>query len=1192
MRTTIRPANRLRAVLLAALLAGTTFTITASPVSIPRPDVLKPSSALAAFCASNAAFSGRLTASSASTTAVTRIKNATVYGYISSVQSAWSCTAFYRYSAVAWNTSATVGTFDWGNLINSTSVSCNFAVGSTDYVKANSTTDCPDTDAEYAMAVSLDAQRVYQNDAAHNGTGDFSFTHSDCGTYYGAEPIKSGQNFSGATVGNRPGSNCDALTIDSTNTSQTITYDSTAPAISFVTPAAASGTNSTSYTVTFTATDAVAGFGGTSVWSLQRQIATNTGAGTCGTFGNDPASGNLVSGTTSAANQTSVQTVVIGKCYRWTLAATDQNSNVATTVTSANLITDTTVPAAAFIAPAPTTTSSQNTTGYSVSWTETETGSGIPTTGRALQREKVAISGGACGTSWAADGAAVTTVSPVTVILTSGSCYRWKQTLTDAAANVGTQVTSGTVLVDTTVPMANFTTPDEATTTMQASTSYTVAWTETAGSGSITARSLQRQMGAVVTSSTCAGVTFANDGSAVTTGSPVSVSGLVSGNCYRWIQTLTNSVPKTGASTSGSVLVDTSSPTGVIAYPEANRPLAGDVLITGTATDAGSFKEYQLEYGAGVTPSSWTTIGSIATTQVPGTGTLGTWSTRPLNGVYTLRLTVRDNAGNANAVTSATVVLENGQRGEEDYLSRVPFELGGGYSLDIGVANGEARLSRDLFSIPSFGPPQELGLTYSSLEMATTGKFGVGWMSNLTQYLTFDATGIVTWHRADGGRVPFGQIAGVWTPLAGHHEVFGTGTGVYTITLKSQTKLTFESTGAGRLTKIENRFGKALSLVWNTSSATVTDASGRATSLTIDAANNRVTAATDSAGRAWGFAYTGTDLTSITDPASKVTTLGYDASHHLTTVSRTRSRVSGGAQTITWAVGYTSGMATSVTDPVSSPTASTFTYNAGSTAAAILRDTSGPVRDTTTSTLDSLGRVTSSVDPTGLITSAVFDPDSNRLSQTRPIDVSTSFTTTWTYDARGNVLTETTPIDASASVITVNSYSSTNDLLTRSEADNDAAVKLVTKFTFDGAGHQTSVDVNCTTSGTTPPTTASSCTGAGTQDAATNLITNYAYTTNDQLAFEQDPLGRVTKHAYDTWGNETSVVANCTTSGTATPSPSTPAPRLASTTPRRTSRRRPCSTKRRPPAKPDSRQAVSIPSAIRPPTLTMRSVAG
>ena len=78
------------------------------------------------------------------------------------------------------------------------------------------------------------------------------------------------------------------------------------------------------------------------------------------------------------------------------------------------------------------------------------------------------------------------------------------------------------------------------------------------------------------------------------------------------------------------------------------------------------------------------------------------------------------------------------------------------------------------------------------------------------------------------------------------------------------------------------------------------------------------------------------------------------------------------------------------------------------------------------------------------------------------------------------------------------------------------------------------MDVDCTTSGTTPPSDASTCTGAGTQDSATNLITSYTYTTNDQLETETDPRGIVTKHLYDSDGNETDTIDNFINQGAST----------------------------------------------------------
>lgn len=1131
---------RLRAVGAAVVFAVATFAVDAAPVALPGPlgEALGPEPALAGYCASGPNFTGRLTASSGSTTAIARTTSPTVFGYISNVAATWSCTAYFRYSGITWNTAATTGSFQWGNLINSNSVACNFVVGSTDYIKGNSTSDCPDSDAEYALSATLDAERVYQRDLAHNSIGDFSYVQSDCASYYGQKPLKTGQTFeTTGTTGNRPDpNNCDPIVLDDTATTQTITYDHTAPALDFTTPNESTTTYRNAanpFNVIDVITEAVAGFAAPNDWELQRQIASIISPNVCGTFANDAATGNLTTGV-STGSITTPQNLVNGKCYRWLLNATDQNGNAATTRTSGTVLYDTTLPATDFTTPDEGTTTNQNTAPYTVAWAEADTASGV--LARSLQRRKAAWTTGSCsGLTFADDppGSPVTTVSPVAATLVTGNCYYWVQTLTDRAGN-SSAANSGYVTYDNS-PTADFSAPNEGTCAYQTTTSYGVNWGESAGSGTITARSLQRQKATIVTAGGCIGLAWSNDGTAVTNASPYTSSSMVNGFCYRWVQTLTNSVPKTGVGTSGTVCVDTIAPVGAITFPDANRPLAGDVVVTGTAVDASSFYNYQLDYGVGVSPGSWTTIGTF-TTQVLTTNPLAIWSTGTLNGVYSLRLIVRESAGGANSVTTRVVYLENAERGEEAYQSRVPFDLGGGWGLDVGVSNGEARLSRDLFSIPSFGTPQELGLSYSSLETGTAGKFGVGWVSNLTQYLTFE-NGFVVWHRADGGRVPFGSIAGVWTPLRGHFEVLGTGTGTYIVTLKDQTKLTFENTGLGRLTKIENRFAKALTLVWNTSSATATDASGRLTTLAIDSANNRITAATDSANRVWGFGYTGTDLTTVTDPASKLTTLGYDASHHLTSVTRTRSRVVGGLETITWGVGYTSGTATLVTDPVNTSVSNTFTYDPGSTVVAILKEYSPVTWNTTSYTYDSLGRVVSLDDPAAFTSTWSYDADSNVLTAGREVIDASPAVATSTYDARGNKLTEATPIDASTTVTTLMTYNAINDLLIVSEADNDPATKRITKNTYDGSGHLTSVDVNCTTSGTTPPTTASTCTGAGTQDSATNLITNNAYTTNDQLAYEQDPLGRVTKHVYDAWGNETSTIANCTTTGTAAPSP-------------------------------------------------------
>jgi RHS repeat-associated protein len=351
-------AIRARTLGLAFVFAASSFAVQAAPVarpsdegptSAPVPAGLLVSPANAAYCATpNPNFTGHLTASAASTTPLTEITTSTVYGYISNVNDDWACTTYRRYSAVAWNTSSSGGRFNWGTLINSTSVACNWTIGSTDYLKANDTADCPDSDAEYAMEISLGAQRIYRADSSHDDVGDFSFAHSDCDTtpYYGDELAQGSEtypvSFSPSSTQNRPGANCDAISIDGQSTSQTIVFDATPPTISFSYPAAGGPVVQPSAfaSVIFSATDAVAGFGGSDDWDLQRQVATWNGT-SCGTFANDTGALALVSGTTNATNQVSAQSLALNTCYRWTLGARDQNGNTATTITSGSIRTDT-----------------------------------------------------------------------------------------------------------------------------------------------------------------------------------------------------------------------------------------------------------------------------------------------------------------------------------------------------------------------------------------------------------------------------------------------------------------------------------------------------------------------------------------------------------------------------------------------------------------------------------------------------------------------------------------------------------------------------------------------------------------------------------------------------------------------------------------------------------------------------------
>jgi hypothetical protein len=345
--TRLVPSPRTRTVLCGALFAFTTLFVQAVPaeVAIPRPAALAPQPADALACADNPSFIGHLTSATNTTAVLARSTTGNVYGYISDVVDDWSCTAYYRYDGLAWARANLKGNFDWGNLINSTTAPCNWTIGSTNYLKANETTDCADSDAEYAMPTYLVDQKVaqnlleavYHNDASPDEIGDFGFAHSDCTSYYGAtdgEIVRYDWSFADAEVNNRPGDNCDAIDLDTTNTTQILVVDATPPTRAFAWPTAAGPTlvASPSVSVHFDATDALAGFDATHTWTVQRESTSWNGTA-CGTSWVQDDS--AATGTTNATNQVVSQGPLSGSsCYRWQLSAIDANGNPAAAVAS------------------------------------------------------------------------------------------------------------------------------------------------------------------------------------------------------------------------------------------------------------------------------------------------------------------------------------------------------------------------------------------------------------------------------------------------------------------------------------------------------------------------------------------------------------------------------------------------------------------------------------------------------------------------------------------------------------------------------------------------------------------------------------------------------------------------------------------------------------------------------------------
>ena len=908
--------------------------------------------------------------------------------------------------------------------------------------------------------------------------------------------------------------------------SSSFRWDGTAPTWNGFTATSLVDRSTTSYAFTWNAASGSSAIASYAVQLQSAPISTTT-ANTCGTSWENVDSPDFpASVTTTTYNATSLAS---GTCYRIGVSAKNTTGNVGSVNYSSPVLVDTSAPAAPVVLDDATAIPNPYSSGYTIYFRPsalrpiTLTSKGFDSVSDIASSTFGALSP---STGWTYTQGTVPGNSATKTITPTANAVQ--TTLAVTTTNNAGLVSAPTTItfVPVTGSTGDFSTPDEGVTTIVTPTAgLSVAWAEVPATGGITSRSLQRQVQPVGSDGLCAGTAWTNDGTPTTTGSPLAVAGgtLADGSCYHWVLSLTDSTG-TRTFTSGAVAADGTTPSASIDYPQAGRPLAGSVVVTGKASDS-HLSSYVLAYGAGAAPTAWTTFAS-STVGVASIGSLALWPAGSLSGVNTLRLTATDFAGNV-ATSTNVVYLDNTERGDDSYNTKVPYDLGGGWNLGVNVATGEASLERDLFSIPSYGPAQSLSLSYNSSLAGGAGMFGTGWSSNLTQYLDVSnlAAGFLVWHRADGGTVPFGQVAGTWTALAGHYETLATNTGGYKITATDRSSTSFDATG--RLAAVSDRFGISLTLDWTSAPATATDASHRATTIAIDTANSRITRVTDSATRQWNFSYTGPNLTGITDPAGKVTTLSY-VSNQLTGISRQRTPASGPAETIAWSLAYTGGKVTSVTDPIgghATPVASSaFAYGAGTTTGRNLRDASNlgaPVFNTSTYLFDSHGWVSWASDPNGWARTTTYDANGNALTSSQQVDSSTWATTTQTYDSAGNVLTSQDPVGA----VTVFTYNADNDVLTLTGA-HGTSYALTTAYVYDQLGHlcrkvenptMTSNPIDCTNLLDGDPDE---------DEVEQNVDEQYTYTPNNQRATAKDPLGIVTAYDYDTNGNQKSVSRN------------------------------------------------------------------
>lgn len=375
-------------------------------------------------------------------------------------------------------------------------------------------------------------------------------------------------------------------------------------------------------------------------------------------------------------------------------------------------------------------------------------------------------------------------------------------------------------------------------------------------------------------------------------------------------------------------------------------------------------------------------------------------------------------------------------------------------------------------ALPGRGLPFAFARTYNSVRSGTGGPLGPGWSHPYGASLVLNADGTVTFASEDGSAIPYrADGAGGFTGDAGVLSTLApVAGGGYTLTRRDGLRYAFDA--VGRLISETDRNGNSLAFAYSGSDlTTITDSIGRTVSLTVDAAHH-ITGLSDPIGRTvtYGHDVAGR-LASVTDVRGGVTAYAYDAGGRLATITDQNGHV---LVTNTYDA---DGRVVEQLDARGFHTTFTYDATAGTTTMTDARggawvDTySGPAL---VARRDSLGNTTRYAYDTAFNRTSVTDPRANA--------------TTLTYDARGNLLTRTAP--APLGYVETFTYSAANDLLTARDRRGNT-----TTNTYDAAGNLTKAT------------------------APDGTFTTFTYDPQGLLLTATDPRGKMTAFGYDAQAN-------------------------------------------------------------------------
>jgi len=387
----------------------------------------------------------------------------------------------------------------------------------------------------------------------------------------------------------------------------------------------------------------------------------------------------------------------------------------------------------------------------------------------------------------------------------------------------------------------------------------------------------------------------------------------------------------------------------------------------------------------------------------------------------------------------------------------------------INTATGNYVYQHTDLQLPGRGLPLAFVRSYNSQD-GSPGPLGAGWTHSYQSSLTQDANGNVTIRMPDGQIVMFNLVGGAYVSQYNgvYSSLQSTTPGSLVLTTKSQMKYTF---GSGQLAAIADRNGNTIQLAYSGANlTTITDTVGRQLTLVYDGSGHLISL-TDPLNRKLQYSYDGAgNLLTYTDARGGQFTYNYDASHHMLSA--------GDPNHVTFLTNTydSSGRVTSQNDGMGNHW--TYSYDAN-TLITTITDPNGKV---SYHQHDSNFQLLRATDTLGKSDQYQYDALGNRIS----VQDRNGRTTGYSYDTNGNVIAM---MDAQSHVQAA-AFNSQNNPLSRTDALGNSFT-----YAYDGNG-------NLITS----------------TDPLGNKTT-YSYNNYGQLISKTDPLGRTSRYGYDSIGS-------------------------------------------------------------------------